>query len=249
MLTYDTLPECVKRNLHNNIIMSVAFVKRTNGEMRHMCFKKKINYPGRGGNPENQGTVNANYNLLTIADLNKYITNLHLFNGNKEWSAKECYRKISLDNVLGFLCGRHFYDMRDENDILNRFGEESYNQLTKGMIGTIAREQEVLAMEENPQHEPINEIRVIKFKSVINEDKIKQLVGRFLREQIFINEKRLGKNFDAWADIESNGEHTKGLKKDKVDKEKVGNKNGEHQHIKNHKQGISGVDIDEENDD
>jgi hypothetical protein len=39
------------------------------------------------------------------------------------------------------LVGGNFVDLRDENDIMNRFGEEIYNSLTKGMVGAMQADQ------------------------------------------------------------------------------------------------------------
>ena len=35
----------------------------------------------------------------------------------------------------------NFIDLRDENDIMNRFGEEVYNSLTKSMKNVLAQDQ------------------------------------------------------------------------------------------------------------
>ena len=52
----------------------------------------------------------------------------------KTMAAKSCWRSISLKNVLGFMVSGQFIDLRDENEILNRFGQEVNDRLTKSMI-------------------------------------------------------------------------------------------------------------------
>jgi len=48
-------------------------------------------------------------------------------------AAKRAWRSIKLPNVLGFSVGGRFIDLRDENDIMDRFGEEVYNNLSPTM--------------------------------------------------------------------------------------------------------------------
>jgi hypothetical protein len=59
----------------------------------------------------------------------------------KAEASKVAWRSISLENVLGFMVRGNFVDLRDENDIMNRFGEEVYNSLTKSMKNALAQDQ------------------------------------------------------------------------------------------------------------
>jgi hypothetical protein len=42
---------------------------------------------------------------------------------------------------MGFLCGGKFYDMREKNNITQRFGEEIASQLTKSMIAKMQSDE------------------------------------------------------------------------------------------------------------
>jgi len=64
-------------------------------------------------------------------------------------AAKSCWRTINLKDVLGFSVGSRFIDLRQENDILNRFGETINNSLTKSMQRAI--EMELAADQEAEQ--------------------------------------------------------------------------------------------------
>lgn len=64
------------------------------------------------------------------------------------------------------MVGGQFIDLRDENDIMGRFGEEVNNSLTRSMVNAMNQEvaQEEPAIENEPQapglenpEEPINE--------------------------------------------------------------------------------------------
>jgi hypothetical protein len=55
----------------------------------------------------------------------------------KQMAAKKAWRSINLRNVLGFMVGGRFIDLRDENEIMDRYGEQVHGQLTKSMIGAM----------------------------------------------------------------------------------------------------------------
>ena len=59
----------------------------------------------------------------------------------KKLAAGKAWRTINLKEVLGFMVGGKFVDLREENDIMNRFGEEVYNSLTKGMVKALEAQQ------------------------------------------------------------------------------------------------------------
>ena len=58
-----------------------------------------------------------------------------------EEAAKKSFRNFKLENVMGFLCGGKFYDMREKNNIIQRFGEEIASQLTKSMIAKMQSDE------------------------------------------------------------------------------------------------------------
>jgi hypothetical protein len=60
---------------------------------------------------------------------------------SREEASKKCWRKFRLNNVLGFLVGGKFKDLRQENDIRERFGDMVYNSLTKSMVRAMDTEQ------------------------------------------------------------------------------------------------------------
>jgi hypothetical protein len=64
-------------------------------------------------------------------------------------AAKGAWRTINLETVLGFMVRGQFIDLRDENNIMDRFGEDVYNSLTKSMKNVLAQDQMVNEPEEN----------------------------------------------------------------------------------------------------
>jgi hypothetical protein len=95
-----------------------------------------------------QANVQANNDLKRVIDINSYKKALKELRmqgiddeSAKPEAAKKAWRSINLKEVLGFLVGGNFVDLRDENDIMNRFGEEIYNSLTKGMVGAMQADQ------------------------------------------------------------------------------------------------------------
>jgi hypothetical protein len=109
--------------------------------------------------------VEMNHDLKKVVDVNSYKKELkRLRNENPEMNADEmkamaskgAWRSINLKNVLGFMVGGQFIDLRDENDIMGRYGEDVYTSLTKSM--TDAMNQEVQQNEPENQDNPmINE--------------------------------------------------------------------------------------------
>lgn len=134
MLTFDTLPDKVKDNYKRNITSSVAFVK-ADGTVRHIAFRRNLNSYIASDKPksEKQANVQANNNLLLVVDTNAYIKALKGSNGDKAAAAKKAWRNIKLGEVLAFMASGEVFDMREENNILERYGEEIYSQLTPNM--------------------------------------------------------------------------------------------------------------------
>lgn len=135
--------------IDRNILVSVAFVKK-DGSVRHMAIKKNISsYVGSDREKsEKQMNVEMNNNIKKVVDINAYnkklkeLRNMGIDDDQaKAESSKVAWRSISLENVLGFMVRGNFVDLRDENDIMNRFGEEVYNSLTKSMKNALAQDQ------------------------------------------------------------------------------------------------------------
>ena len=148
--------------IDRNKMVSVAFVKK-DGTVRHMLVRKSLkSYVGSDAEKTDaQMNVEANNDLKKVVDINAYKRELKkLRNDNPEMNpdemktmaAKTCWRSISLKNVLGFMVGGQFIDLRDENDIMGRFGEEVNNSLTRSMVN--AMNQEVAQEEPADENEP-----------------------------------------------------------------------------------------------
>lgn len=148
--------------IDRNKMVSVAFVKK-DGTVRHMLVRKSLkSYVGSDAEKTDaQMNVEANNDLKKVVDINAYKRELKkLRNDNPEMNpdemktmaAKTCWRSISLKNVLGFMVSGQFIDLRDENDIMGRFGEEVNNSLTRSMVN--AMNQEVAQEEPADENEP-----------------------------------------------------------------------------------------------
>lgn len=140
-LTFDELPECVKNNFRKNITTSVAFVKK-DGSVRHMAFRRNLASYVPSDKPKSDAQLSmlSTHNLMNAYDVNAYIKGLEIM-GDSSAAAKNSYRNFRLENVLAFMCGGKVYDMRDRNQIKDRYGDEVYNQLTKKMIAALAAEE------------------------------------------------------------------------------------------------------------
>lgn len=147
-LTYDEFNnsprlQSLRDAINNNKIVGVAFVK-ADGSVRAMCFRKylKSYIPSEKEKTEKQLAMASTHNQITVVDLNLYNKALRE-TGDSEMASKRCWRKMTLPNVLGFIAGATFVDLRGEedNNILERYGEEIYNSLTKTMVSAIERNQ------------------------------------------------------------------------------------------------------------
>ena len=141
-LTFSELPDCVKENFRRNITLSVAFVKK-DGTVRHMAFRRNLASYVRSDKPKSdvQLSMLETNNLMNVYDTNLYIKSLQE-TGDASEAARKSYRNFRLENVLAFLCKGKLFDMRDRNQILDRFGEEVYNQLTKKMEAALVADTE-----------------------------------------------------------------------------------------------------------
>jgi len=136
-LTFADLPECVKTNYGRNVTTSVAFVKK-DGTVRHMAFRRSLAayVPSDKPKSDAQLSMRSTHNLMNVYDVNAYIKALNSTN-DPSLAAKSSFRNFKLENVLAFMCGGKVYDMRDRNQIEDRFGEEVHNQLTKKMVAAL----------------------------------------------------------------------------------------------------------------
>jgi len=149
MLTFDKIPKQILDNYYKNITISVAFVKK-DGSIRHMAFRKKLNAYIRSTNEktELQSNILQNNNLLQVYDTNLFIK-AKKEGKDPNMAARSSFRRVTMDNVLGFLTGGKFYDARGINKIKERYGEDVYNSLTPGMKKAMLKEIEYIDGELN----------------------------------------------------------------------------------------------------
>lgn len=143
--------------IDKNKMISVAFVKK-DGSVKHMLIRKNLSsYIGSTREKTDaQMNVESNHNIKKVVDVNAYkreLKNLRNMDPQtdevilKQNAAKKAWRSVNLENVLGFMVGGQFIDLRDENNIRDRFGEDVYNSITRSMVNAMAQ-QEVTAPEE-----------------------------------------------------------------------------------------------------
>lgn len=142
MLTFDTLPDKVKENYKRNITTSVAFVKK-DGTVRHIAFRRSIKAYEASTAEKTDAQINVlkNNNLMNVVDTNAYIRALKEFEGDSAAASKKAFRNFKLENVLAFMASGQVFDMREENNILERFGEDVYGQLTKSMVSALSSDE------------------------------------------------------------------------------------------------------------
>jgi hypothetical protein len=136
-----------RKALAKNVNVSVAYVKN-DGTVRHMLVKRYLSsyVPSEKERTEKQMAINQTHDVKRVIDLNAYNKSLRE-TGDKELSAKKAWRTINLDNVLGFMVRGNFIDLRDENEIKDRFGEDVHNSLTKSMVSAMQANQAEVAAE------------------------------------------------------------------------------------------------------
>jgi hypothetical protein len=136
--------------IDKNQIVSVAFVKK-DGTVAPMAIKKSLSSYKFSDKPktDRQANVEQNHNLKKVININAYNKELKAQRAAgaedeeaKSAAAKKAWRSVNLTTVLGFMAGGKFYDMRDENEIQSRFGDEIYNQLTPSMKNNLAQNQQ-----------------------------------------------------------------------------------------------------------
>lgn len=149
--------------IDKNKMVSVAFVKK-DGSVKHMLVRRTLSsYVGSEREKSDaQMNVEMNHNLKKVVDINAYKRELKSLREQnpemedselKSMASKKAWRSINLTTVLGFMVGGSFIDLRDENQIMDRFGEEVHNSLTRSMVSAMqAQAQPVEEPEvENPE--------------------------------------------------------------------------------------------------
>lgn len=169
----------LRNAIDKNKTISVAFVKK-DGTVRHMGVRKYLSsyVPSETPKTDRQMNIEQNNDILRVVDINAYIKTLRE-TGDKSLAAKGAWRVINLKNVLGFLSGGRFIDLRDENQIIERFGDEIYNSLTKSMINAMNAQVQDIENNEEAENNELNESKkpkllitesqVIKLKTTIDE--------------------------------------------------------------------------------
>jgi hypothetical protein len=150
--------------LNKNKMVSVAFVKVDNKTVKHMLIRRTLSsyVASQREKTDAQMNVESNNDIKRVVDISTYKKLLKKFKSEnpniedvqelKQMAAKGSWRTINLKSVLGFLVGGRFIDLRDENEIMDRFGEEIYGSLTKSMINTMNQEVQPAGEEEiNPE--------------------------------------------------------------------------------------------------
>ena len=163
-LTYDEIPTEVKDAIANNKTVGVAFVKK-DGSVRHMAFRRYLMgyVPSEKEKTEKQLTMRVTHNQMTVYDTNLYIKAYRELQ-DVDKAAKQSFRIVTLDRVLGFLVGGNFLDMREKNNISERYGEDVYNEITKGMVRAMEKEAQEAETSANELESEVNE-------QYLNEDK------------------------------------------------------------------------------
>jgi hypothetical protein len=162
-MDYDSFREApefeeLRKSINSNKVVSVAFVK-SDGSVRHMAIKKIGSYKySAAPKTDAERDQFKNHDMIAAVDINLYIKALSDFNGDKQKAASKSFRKIKLQNVLGFFAGGKFYDVRDENKIKERYGDEIYNSLTKNMINSMNKEKTDAENIDVDDKEQLNEI-------------------------------------------------------------------------------------------
>jgi len=147
-LTTSDRFEKLRTALAKNTNVSVAYVKK-DGTVRHMLVKRFMSsyVPSDREKSEKQMNINQNHDVKRVIDVNAYIKGLRETNGDKELAAKKAWRTINLRDVLGFMVKGEFIDLRDENEIQQRFGDDVNNSLTKSMVNAMQAEENNAEME------------------------------------------------------------------------------------------------------
>jgi hypothetical protein len=161
----DESLEGLRKAIDANRLITVLFVKK-DGSIKQMLIKKFLSSYVRSENPktELQQDVFKNNNLKAVIDMGAYRKELRDMraanpgmddNEVKKMAGDKAWRRVSLPNVLGFLVGGKFIDLRDENEILQRFGQQVYDSLTPSMVAAVERENQANAGNEEEMGEQV----------------------------------------------------------------------------------------------
>ena len=169
--------------LKKNQTVSVVFVKK-DGTVRPMAIRRslKSHVFSDAQKTDAQKDIQKTYDLKRFIDINAYIRSRREL-GDSEAAAKISWRTVPLQDTLGFLAGGHFYDVRDENEIMERFGEEIYNSLTTNMVRAIEAQQ-AQAEADLDQEEPAEPINENKRKVIkLDESQLLGIIKRIVIEE------------------------------------------------------------------
>ena len=160
---HDSL-EQLRDALAKNRMVSVAYVKK-DGSVRHMLVRRHLSSYVASTAPKSdaQANLQANNDVKRVIDMAAYRKALKDLRATgvdeeeaKKVAANKAWRTINLKEVLGFLVGGNFVDLRDENNIMEKYGEDVYNSLTKGMVGAMEAQQAENGEDEAPiENEPV----------------------------------------------------------------------------------------------
>lgn len=148
--------ERLRNAIDKNQIVSVAYVLK-NGEVRHLTFQRyhKSYVPSERPKTDAQMNLQQNNNVVRVIDLILYRKTLKTLrvrvaerDDAESKATQQSWKTINLGTVLGFLAGGQFIDLREENDIMERFGEEIYNSLTKGMVKRLEQQHQEVQQDE-----------------------------------------------------------------------------------------------------
>lgn len=134
--SYKAIDE-LQNALSRGLIVSVVTVK-DDGTIRHMAAKKFLSayQSSTAIKSDKQKFIKSNNDIEKFVDINIY-NKLVRETGDKIDAAKKAWRIVRLGNVLAFMVKGKLYDVRDENNIKERYGEQIYNSLTKSMVNVM----------------------------------------------------------------------------------------------------------------
>ena len=155
--------EDLRNAIDANKLLTVLFVKK-DGSIKHMLIRKFLKSYVKSEAPktELQQDIFKNNNLKAVIDMGAYrkeLRDMRAANPEmddaeiKKIAGDKAWRRITLPNVLGFLVAGKFIDLRDENEILQRFGQQVYDSLTPSMVAAINRENQAVPENQGDEEE------------------------------------------------------------------------------------------------
>jgi hypothetical protein len=148
--------EDLRKAIDANRLLTVLFVKK-DGEIKSMLIRKFLKSYVKSDNPktELQQDIFKNNDMKAVIDMGQYRKNLRELRAEnpgmddeqvKKMAGDNAWKRIKLPNVLGFLVDGRFIDLRDENQIMERFGQQIYDSLTPSMVAAVERENQANAV-------------------------------------------------------------------------------------------------------